>query len=137
MGILKFAAKAVGTVALTATGTASAVLQKLINMSGNDPSQTILPSIQDKSFDSIKKMWKPEEYEDELASGKAEINSLRRQYSSKTSAASTLRNMANNFKAKGDMEHYEEYMSRYYTLVEDYHELKREIDHMEYENSIR
>lgn len=61
MGILKGCAKLVGSVALGATGVASAVLRACASGAGMDELADAIGTLQDKSFNTIQDMWTPEE----------------------------------------------------------------------------
>ena len=91
MGLIKFAAKAVGTVALTATGAASYMLN-LVTSSALGAEIPLFSTIQDGSFNTIRKMWKSEQSEDELADETNGDNSLQRAINAKYRAATTAQN---------------------------------------------
>ena len=61
MGIIKGIGKVVGSVALGATGVASAILRVCASGAGMDEVADAIGSIQDKSFDKIQDMWTPDE----------------------------------------------------------------------------
>lgn len=57
MGILKFTAKAVGTAALLATGTASAVLKTAADIVGMDTGADLFEAAKNSSFEGIRSIW--------------------------------------------------------------------------------
>ena len=61
MGILKTGLKLVGSVALGTVGVASTILRTAANAAGSDGLADAIGNIQDKSFDTIRDMWTPED----------------------------------------------------------------------------
>lgn len=61
MGIIKGCAKLVGSVALGATGVASTILRACASGAGMDEVADVVGNIQDKSFETIRDMWTPDE----------------------------------------------------------------------------
>ena len=61
MGFLKGCAKVVGSVALGATGVASALLRTCVSGAGMDEVADFIGTLEDKSFETIENMWTPEE----------------------------------------------------------------------------
>ena len=65
MGILKTGLKIVGSAALGTAGIASSLLRKCACATGNDGLADVIGSLEDKSFDTIRDMWTPEEKKDD------------------------------------------------------------------------
>ena len=65
MGLLKFVGKTIGSAALVVTGTASALVRQAAYAAGNDELGDAVGNLQDKSFDTIRDMWTPDEEKDE------------------------------------------------------------------------
>ena len=65
MGLLKFVGKTIGSAALVVTGTASALVRQCAYAAGNDELGDAIGGLQDKSFDTIRDMWTPDEEKDE------------------------------------------------------------------------
>lgn len=61
MGLLKTGLKVVGSAALGAAGVASTLLRAAANAAGSDELADVIGSIQDKSFETIRDMWTPDE----------------------------------------------------------------------------
>ena len=64
MGILKFVGKTIGSAALVVTGTASALVRQCAYAAGNEELGDTIGGLQDKSFDTIRDMWTPNEKKD-------------------------------------------------------------------------
>ena len=64
----------------------------------NSGSSFSLASIEDGSFDLIRKMWNPEKYEQDLENGNADIRALKREISRKHNAMFVNRRMADMMK---------------------------------------
>ena len=112
--------KVAGTVALTATGTASALLRKSADVAGFDLGSDLFGATQGASFDGIKKIWGSSS--EPLSEG----DYLRKQAIEKYSAASHCREMAEAARKAGNTEKEELYMSRYEDLMEQYRTLDEE-----------
>lgn len=65
MGILKTGLKLIGSAALGTAGIASAILRTAACAAGSDELADAIGSIQDKSFDTIRDMWTPDEAKNE------------------------------------------------------------------------
>lgn len=65
MGLLKFVGKTIGSAALVVTGTASALVRQCAYAAGNDELGDAIGGLQDKSFDTIRDMWTPDEEKDD------------------------------------------------------------------------
>ena len=65
MGLLKFVGKTIGSAALVVTGTASAIVRQAVYAAGNDELGDAIGKLEDKSFDTIRDMWTPDEKKDE------------------------------------------------------------------------
>lgn len=65
MGILETGLKLVGSVALGAVGVASTVVRTCASGAGMDGVAEVVGSLQDKSFDTIRDMWTPDEEKNE------------------------------------------------------------------------
>ena len=127
MSILKFAAKAVGSVVLTTTGVAASVIRMAADASGNDELSDMVGGLVDKSFDGVKNLWAdPDNLEEDDGSA-----SLNRTINSKRQAAQKVKDMAMTAKRNGDDEKYDEYMARYYELREQYDELSKSMNEQE------
>ena len=126
MSILKFAAKAVGSVALVTAGVAASVVRMAADASGNDELSDMIGGVVDASFDGVKNMWADPDnpYEDDGYS------SLRRTLKSKQQAAQKIKEMAQLAQKNGDNEKYDEYMARYYDLREQCNELSKELNNI-------
>ena len=61
MGFLKTGLKVVGSAALGAAGIASTILRGVANAAGADELADVIGSVQDKSFETIRDMWTPDE----------------------------------------------------------------------------
>lgn len=61
MGVLKTGLKLAGSAALGTAGIASTVLRSAACATGNDELASIIGSVQDKSFETIRDMWTPDE----------------------------------------------------------------------------
>ena len=61
MGFIKGCLKVAGSAALGAAGIASTVLRTAAHVAGSDELADAIGSIQDKSFETIRDMWTPEE----------------------------------------------------------------------------
>ena len=85
MGLLKIAAKAVGTVALTATGVTAHLANALASACGAETDIALFSTIQDASFETIRKMWNPQKYEEDIESGEADNRYYERIISSHSS----------------------------------------------------
>ena len=85
MGLIKIAAKAVGTVALTATGVTAHLANALASACGADTDIPLFTTIQDASFETIRKMWNSQKHEEDLESGEADNRSYERVISSHSS----------------------------------------------------
>ena len=100
MSILKFAAKAVGSVALVTAGVAASIVRQAADASGNDELSDMAGGLADKSFDGVKNLWAdPDNLEEDDGSA-----SLNRTINSKRQAAQRVRDMAMTAKRNGDDE---------------------------------
>ena len=61
MGVLKTGLKVVGSAALGAAGIASTILRGVASAAGSEELADAIGSIQDKSFETIRDMWTPDE----------------------------------------------------------------------------
>lgn len=120
MSILKFAAKAVGSVALVTAGVAAGVVRMAADASGNDELSDMIGGVVDASFDGVKNMWADPDNPPEDTSS---YDSLNRARNSKIQAAQRVRDMASTAKRNGDDEKYDKYMARYNELREQCDEL--------------
>lgn len=131
MNVIKLLGKVAGTATMVAAGTTVLLLNELIEMAGKgDTSVTILADLQDTCFDTIKKIWNPEKYEEYVASGEAADKAMGRRIATKTNAATKVLEMAENAKKRGDTEQYKAYQQRFYELTERSKELQRERDEL-------
>lgn len=112
--------KVAGTVALSATGTASAILRKSADVAGFDLGSDLFGATQDASFESIKKIWGSSS--EPLSEG----DYLHKQATEKISAASHCREMAEAARKAGNTEKEEQYLRRYEDLMEQYRALIEE-----------
>ena len=112
MGIIKGCLKAVGTVALAATGTASTILKGMSDAMGVELGSELFGAAKDASFDGIRSMWDSEEAQDRI--NRAQESSYSAEDSVRRQMAQTAYRMAQMAKQKGDMEKYEIYMEKYY-----------------------
>ena len=112
MGIIKGCLKAVGTVALAATGTASTILKGMSDAMGVELGSEIFGAAKDASFDGIRSIWDSEEAQDMI--NRAQASSYGAEDSVRKQMAQTAYRMAQVAKKNGDMEKYETYMEKYY-----------------------
>lgn len=117
MGILKFAAKAVGTAALLATGTASTVLKTAADVVGVDFVSDVFSTTKDKSFEGIRSIWN----DDMGTVGDKMLKALERgsdtvsqdiAEGTRQQLARTAKRVAEMAKEHGDMERYEQFMEQ-------------------------
>lgn len=111
MGLLKSAAKIVGTVVLTTTGTASAVLKGVSDAIGVELGSELFGAAKDASFSGIRSMWDSDKAHETIAKVERESTSL--EDVPRRSMASTAYRAAQVAKQNGDMEKYEHYMEQY------------------------
>ena len=111
MGLLKAAAKVVGTATLLATGTASAVLKTVADTAGVDLGSEVFGAAKDASFNGIRSMWGGDMSENsgkKLSDYEANSEDVARR-----KMAQTAKRAAALAKKNGDMEKYEKYMEQY------------------------
>lgn len=111
MGLLKAAAKVVGTATLLATGTASAVLKTVADTAGVEIGSEILGAAKDASFNGIRSMWGDTMSED--ADQKLSDYEVSSEEIARRKMAQTAKRAADLAKKNGDMEKYEKYMEQY------------------------
>lgn len=139
MSILKFTAKAVGTVILTATGVTSHVANMVCDTcskgGGDIP---LFTAIENHSFDAIRKMWHPEQYEEDIESGAADNRSLQRIIDRKYQSLSMVQNMMRQSKnilekayENGSEEDQKKAQSLYDKLCEQYDTILNDIANLE------
>lgn len=117
MGLFSIVAKIAGTAVLGATGTASAVLKSLAEVSGVDIGSELFGAAKDASFNGIKQMWASDDEKQMEEFGNLTDNySNGVENSTRSAMASTARRMAEAAKQAGDMEKYEKYMEKYRDL---------------------
>lgn len=120
--ILKFTAKAAGTVVLTATGVVSGVIERAAEASGNSAASEIFGDARNASFNKISNIWSDEPVEVK------ESDTLESKVRSKQSAASHLNKMAEAARKAGRIEEAENYKERYRELLAEIAELKECVD---------
>ena len=128
--VLKAVLKVGGTVALTTIGVSTAALNTLLEAAGGDTSSTIFASIEDYSFDTIKRIWKLDEYEEDIESGNSDLIALQRRISTKKNAAMQVRKLADTAKKAQNAEKYDEFIGRYEELVSEIREMEHELEMM-------
>ena len=111
MGLLKAAAKIVGTATLLATGTASAVLKTVADTAGVDLGSEVFGAAKDASFNGIRSMWGGEISED--IDEKLSDYEVSSEDTARRKMAQTAKRAADLAKKNGDMEKYEKYMEQY------------------------
>ena len=111
MGLFKTAAKVVGTVALGATGTASAVLKGVADATGVELASEILEAAKGASFDGIRAMWGSDDAQNRISSAEAKAYDV--EDASRRHAANTAYRAAQIAKNSGNREKYEKYMDVY------------------------
>lgn len=113
MGIFLGGLKILGTVALSATGIASKVLEEASNTVGFELGSEIFSTTKNLSVDGIKGMWdNGEEDRSEALSHIDDIDEAT-QGVGRRKMAETARQAAQIAKKNGDMEKYEYYMEQY------------------------
>ena len=128
MGVLKFVAKAAGTVVLTATGTASAIGEAFFNIAGNQDNELVgivseaFGSGKAASFQAIRNMWS----NDTVDSATEKVESINATALAKKQMADTARRMAQQAKKSGNTEKYEEYMEKYEEYMDEYNMMREE-----------
>lgn len=115
--VLKFTAKATGTVILTAAGIASSVVEKAAEQSGNYGASEVFGSAKRASLNKIKGMWSDEDIEE------LESENLEQKKRVKLEVASNCRKMAEAASKAGNFEKAEQLMSRSKELHEEVAEL--------------
>lgn len=123
MSILKFAAKAVGSVTLATAGLAAGIVRKAADASGADGLSDLIGAVQDASYRGAKEIWS----DSEDSSADDPLTSLRRAKSSKMQAAEHSKRMAEIAKSNGDMEQYDTYMERYQSLRDQCRDIDEQI----------
>lgn len=111
MGLLKTAAKMVGTATLVVTGTASAVLKGVADTAGIDIGSDLFSATKDASFKGIRSMWSNEISED--TSEKLDNYEANAEETARRKMAQTAKRAADLAKKNGDMEKFEKYMEQY------------------------
>lgn len=132
MGILKTGLKLVGSVALGTVGVVSTVLRTAANAADSDGLADAIGNIQNKSFDTIRDMWTPDERKDNEYYESQDMKSEERAYNSKLNAAHQCRNMAEVAKKAGNDEKYNLYMDKYHALKEEADIIKQEMNTREF-----
>ncbi len=112
MGIIKGCLKAVGTVALAATGTASTILNGVSDATGIELASKIFGAAKDISFNGIRNMWSDSETANQ-AIGKAEDAAFGVENTVRRQMADTAYRMAQAAKRNGDMGKFETYIQKY------------------------
>lgn len=117
MGILKFTAKAVGTAALLATGTASAVLKTAADIVGMDFGSDLFDAAKNSSFEGIRSIWGDgmSETGDKLLNHYergSDVISQAASEGTRQKLSQTARDAAEMAKEHGDMEKYEQFMEQ-------------------------
>lgn len=148
MGILKLAAKTAGTVVLTATGVTSHLANVLVNTCNKDGGDMpLFTAIENSSFDTIKKIWHPDDYEEYVESGEAEVCSLQRSIERKRQSVVFAQNMMHKFQTileKADScgtekaqeearANYEIWCEKYECLLMEMEELEKELANQPFE----
>ena len=120
VGILKTAAKVVGTATLSATWLASGILRKVSDAAGVDIGSELFGMGQDASANGIKSMWQGNSADvteaDETA---ADVDALEKRKRQLRSAASQCFEMARAAERAGNQEKHDQLMARYETLIEE------------------
>ena len=111
MGVIKGCLKAIGTVALAATGTASTVLKGVSDAAGIELGSEIFGAAKDASFNGIRSMWSSETAYQIV--NKTENAALGTEDAARRMMADTAYKMAQTAKQNGDTEKYESYMQKY------------------------
>ena len=116
--ILKFTAKAAGTVVLTATGVVSSVIERAAEAQGNSSASEIFGDMKSASFNKISELWSDEPVEEKAS------NTLEGKIRAKQSAASHVNRLAEAAKKAGRLEEAENYKERYRELLAEIAELR-------------
>lgn len=111
MGLLKTAAKMVGTATLVVTGTASAVLKGVADTAGIEIGSDLFSATKDASFNGIRSMWGGEISDG--ANEKLDNYEANSEEAARRKMAQTAKRAADLAKKNGDMEKYEKYMEQY------------------------
>ena len=104
MGILKTGLKIVGSAALGTAGIASTVLRTAACATGNDELASAIGNVQDKSFETIRDMWTPDEEKNENYYEAQAERSARREESAYRSGESTRRDYERMKEMKNERE---------------------------------
>ncbi len=119
MGLLKTAAKVVGTATLSATWLASGILRKASDVAGVEIGSELFGMGQDASANGIKAMWRSASTEEEIDESNAEISALEKRKQQLRSAASQCFDMACAAQKAGNQDKYDQFMARYESLLEE------------------
>lgn len=108
MDIIGFIAKSAGTIVLTGTGVAAALLEAAAEKSGNGQLADLMSQGREGSFNTIKKMWNP----DTVIKEKTSEDTIKEQIARREKSLSSLRNQAFEAKRNGNMELFEEIQNK-------------------------
>ena len=125
--IFKFAGKVAGSAVLVVAGGVAGVMNQAVAMSGKDSVSSPFATLQDKSFDAVKRMWNPDQYERDIESGDYDRTVRDRRLTTLLQAEDQMKRLASAAKEAGNMEKYEEYMERYENLKEQFREAQRNL----------
>lgn len=135
MGILKTAAKVVGTATLSATWLATGILRKASDTAGLDIGSELFGMGQEASANGIKRMWSQEDAASNVFDeNAAEIDALDKRKRQIRSAASQCLTMARAAQKAGNEEKYAQLMARYEALIAEVNAYEEEVQHVKGSN---
>lgn len=113
MGVLKFIGKTIGTVVLTTTGTASAVLKGVSDAVGFEIGSDVLGIAKNASFNGVRSIWEGNNLTciDKMETLDYSVENSARKQAENT--AKIAKKKAEEARMNGNMEEYERYMERY------------------------